>query len=535
MSKLPPQHLWSRATASSSGRTLRAASFGAHHASSRHTGFAMSGLQRTPQSSHAASSAPVVAAGTPSPSSLSHSSATSTNSHIATGNEVPGAVSAPFFGPQPRAVVEADVTPTSSASQSSSLLSASSTNSPGLGRSNLSLQSQALIPYAALVNHAHAVSASRRSTLLAPQPMRRYFSVSSQAAAPGGIASTSAPALPPSSMHGKAHGTKHAHPKRLRAKAQTDGADVLRVTGSPLSRARDDNSPGKSSEASAVNRYFVDLLKGSAAAVNAGQPTSSVASDVDADLSDGGSGQLDFFAQLPPNLTGAATSSFHSAADGVPQGSSPSFTPPPSPGPAQSPPARDGNVPSGKSMQPARATGSSTDGDAPSALSSSPPSAPASSSSASAGHHELQSEWERAFQAPRSQRHDYTLEHGAYGIPKRHPLSAITSSSASRKGKGREQAPRSQLAQMGDFLTGSSVPSEPGLGPVDAVEARRAALSGGSTAQGDEAFWSRAENGTGNRRCIRDADGRVIRDRLRSVQVGEDAYFLRPVSTNMKP
>lgn len=158
------------------------------------------------------------------------------------------------------------------------------------------------------------------------------------------------------------------------------------------------------------------------------------------------------------------------------------------------------------------------------------------------------------------------LEHGAYGIPKRHPLSSIRSSS---KGKGREmnsttgerhsggnqdtvttsrvQAAADMLSAAADFLAGPQTGTSKEHRPMKGEEALNMAFSGGSTADGQEVrkFTSYRKGQQGlpqtqeeqqqqqsgpSRMVIRGEDGRIIKDRLRSVQVGEDAYFLRPDS-----
>jgi serine/threonine protein phosphatase PrpC len=174
----------------------------------------------------------------------------------------------------------------------------------------------------------------------------------------------------------------------------------------------------------------------------------------------------------------------------------------------------------------------------------------ASSSSGSTDH------WAKTFRLPRSTKdHEFMFEHGAYGIPKRHPLSSIRKASSSGfNGKGerttpsRDVVPTSKvraatdmLAAAAEFLAGSqSVPATAAntseFRPSRGNDALQAALAGGSTAEGYEVqqhFIEASKTDTDSktdvhRMTIRGPDGRVIKERLRSVQVGEDAYFLRP-------
>jgi serine/threonine protein phosphatase PrpC len=141
------------------------------------------------------------------------------------------------------------------------------------------------------------------------------------------------------------------------------------------------------------------------------------------------------------------------------------------------------------------------------------------------------------------------FEHGAYGIPKRHPLSSIRSSSkpnpanSSRAGPTREEIPSGKIRAATDILSaaadffvgsqyGSSSSSKGVYLPFKGQDALQAALAGGSTAEEVELqppSKSEAPRPDGvHRMAIRGKDGRIIKDRLRSVQVGEDAYFLRP-------
>jgi serine/threonine protein phosphatase PrpC len=192
--------------------------------------------------------------------------------------------------------------------------------------------------------------------------------------------------------------------------------------------------------------------------------------------------------------------------------------------------------------------------------SSQPPPPPSQPQPAINGH------WAKAFNVPRSnKRNDFMLEHGAYGIPKRHPLSSIRSS----KGKGKEvdgtagerqsggnqdavttsrvQAAAGMLSAAADFLAGPQTGTSKEHRPMKGEEALNMAFSGGSTADGQEVrkFTSyrkgqqplpqtqeekQQQQSGPSKMVIRGEDGRIIKDRLRSVQVGEDAYFLRPDS-----
>ncbi|CAO1627252.1 unnamed protein product [Parajaminaea phylloscopi] len=92
----------------------------------------------------------------------------------------------------------------------------------------------------------------------------------------------------------------------------------------------------------------------------------------------------------------------------------------------------------------------------------------------------------------------FEFRHGAYGIPKRHPLAT----SGSRSSTGASNRPsRGMLAAAADFLTGPPPPAPP---------APRTASTPSPTS-------SQRRSG-------------IDTDSLRSVQVGEDAYFLRPDS-----
>lgn len=217
--------------------------------------------------------------------------------------------------------------------------------------------------------------------------------------------------------------------------------------------------------------------------------------------------------------------------------------------------------------QPTQTSFSSTTASTSSVAAASTSSSSSSSSSPpppSQPHTALTGNWAKTFNVPRSsKRHDFMLEHGAYGIPKRHPLSSIRSS----KGKAKEvsnaqpsgqdpvttsrvQAAAGMLSAAADFLTGpQSAASTKEHRPMKGEEALNISFTGGSTADGQE-VRKYASYGTGrslveegstlqnpqqgsvasSKMAIRGEDGRIIKDRLRSVQVGEDAYFLRPDS-----
>lgn len=147
----------------------------------------------------------------------------------------------------------------------------------------------------------------------------------------------------------------------------------------------------------------------------------------------------------------------------------------------------------------------------------------ASSSSSSSVNNSpgLPPHWARTFSLP--PRHPrgpaFCFEHGAYGIPKRHPLAALPSSS---KGKAKRTNNNQSsggttavgmLAAAADFLTGPQTPVE------SLRESDRPSRGSGGT-----------RGKAGPSESIRE-NGRIVPDRLASVSVGEDAYFLRPVSS----
>ncbi|SJX65874.1 related to PTC7-type 2C protein phosphatase [Sporisorium reilianum f. sp. reilianum] len=126
--------------------------------------------------------------------------------------------------------------------------------------------------------------------------------------------------------------------------------------------------------------------------------------------------------------------------------------------------------------------------------------------------------WPGSFASPKHRKLHYAFEHGAYGIPKRHPWAAV-------RGNGKRVQPAAptpaartgaygMLAAAADFLTGSASAS----GPAAAKE-----KLGGDAVLGEDG------RRLGLNSPIRE-HGRIVQDRLQSVQVGEDAYFLRPDS-----
>ncbi|SPO32021.1 uncharacterized protein UTRI_02578 [Ustilago trichophora] len=125
--------------------------------------------------------------------------------------------------------------------------------------------------------------------------------------------------------------------------------------------------------------------------------------------------------------------------------------------------------------------------------------------------------WTGSFTSPKHRRLHFSFEHGAYGIPKRHPWAAVRGN-GKRVHPAPKPVPRTgavgMLAAAADFLTGSASAS----GPAAVVE-----KLGGET--------QLTEDGRrlGLNSPIRE-HGRIVQDRLQSVQVGEDAYFLRPDS-----
>ncbi|GAC98934.1 hypothetical protein PHSY_006531 [Pseudozyma hubeiensis SY62] len=130
---------------------------------------------------------------------------------------------------------------------------------------------------------------------------------------------------------------------------------------------------------------------------------------------------------------------------------------------------------------------------------------------------ESSSLWTSSFTSPKQRRLHYSFEHGAYGIPKRHPWAAVRGN-----GKRVQAAPKpvarsgavSMLAAAADFLTGSTSASGPAT-PKEKL--------GGEMVVGEDG------RRLGLNSPIRE-HGRIVQDRLQSVQVGEDAYFLRPDS-----
>ncbi len=125
--------------------------------------------------------------------------------------------------------------------------------------------------------------------------------------------------------------------------------------------------------------------------------------------------------------------------------------------------------------------------------------------------------WTGSFASHKPRRLHYAFEHGAYGIPKRHPWAAVRGN-----GKRVQETPKpvartgavGMLAAAADFLTGSTSVSGPSR-PKEKL--------------GGEALVDDEGRRLGLNSPIRE-HGRIVQDRLQSVQVGEDAYFLRPDS-----
>ncbi|CAO1638238.1 unnamed protein product [Sympodiomycopsis kandeliae] len=114
----------------------------------------------------------------------------------------------------------------------------------------------------------------------------------------------------------------------------------------------------------------------------------------------------------------------------------------------------------------------------------------------------------------------YEFQHGAYGIPKRHPLAPSSGPEMRNRNTSNDAATssppppppkqrRSVLAAAADFLTGPVTPPPPPRQPK----------------QDNQSQSDTQQSQNGGRRWKR-----LDPDHLRSVQVGEDAYFLRPDS-----
>lgn len=101
----------------------------------------------------------------------------------------------------------------------------------------------------------------------------------------------------------------------------------------------------------------------------------------------------------------------------------------------------------------------------------------------------------------------YEFQHGAYGIPKRHPLAAVSGVRGSTQPPASSSRPKERRSVLGiaaDFLTGPmSLPPAPDTSPHPPR----------STQSSTSRQWKEIDP-----------------EHLRSVQVGEDAYFLRPDS-----
>ncbi|SPO25297.1 uncharacterized protein UTRI_02578_B [Ustilago trichophora] len=128
--------------------------------------------------------------------------------------------------------------------------------------------------------------------------------------------------------------------------------------------------------------------------------------------------------------------------------------------------------------------------------------------------------WTGSFTSPKHRRLHFSFEHGAYGIPKRHPWATVRGN-----GKRVQPAPKSvsrsgavgMLAAAADFLTGSASASSP---------------AAANEKLGGETQLTEDGRRLGLNSPIRE-HGRIVQDRLQSVQVGEDAYFLRPDSVGV--
>ena len=136
----------------------------------------------------------------------------------------------------------------------------------------------------------------------------------------------------------------------------------------------------------------------------------------------------------------------------------------------------------------------------------------------------------RAISIPRARKPDFAFSHGAYGIPKRHPLALPPRRKAKKEGSG---GAMSMLSAAADFLAGPQVPMQE-VKPADPTPSE-------ATEEGDKSQANKVtpghvagnatRKGNGAERLKLRENGKLIPDRLRSVQVGEDAYFLRPVSS----
>ena len=133
----------------------------------------------------------------------------------------------------------------------------------------------------------------------------------------------------------------------------------------------------------------------------------------------------------------------------------------------------------------------------------------------------------RAISTPRARKPEFTFDHGAYGIPKRHPLAGRprVKKSASAGGSSGGGA-MSMLSAAADFLTGPQVAvNQPQLTDEEFDAAAAAGVPPGHVMG-----VGKSRSGKNPEKLRLRENGKLVPDRLRSVQVGEDAYFLRPVS-----
>ncbi|KDN48441.1 protein serine/threonine phosphatase 2C [Tilletiaria anomala UBC 951] len=138
----------------------------------------------------------------------------------------------------------------------------------------------------------------------------------------------------------------------------------------------------------------------------------------------------------------------------------------------------------------------------------------------------------RALSIPRAPKPEFTFDHGAYGIPKRHPLSAPPRK-ATRSGPGSAMG---MLSAAADFLTSpqltmeeiKAAPPVPAAGQDSTEGSQAASQLASMLPPGHVAGYTPRLKMKGGRKLKLRENGKLVPDRLRSVQVGEDAYFLRP-------
>ncbi|PWN88305.1 protein serine/threonine phosphatase 2C [Acaromyces ingoldii] len=586
MSKLPNHSLWARATASSSGRVTLLAK---HHPLSTSSSASSSALTTSSSSSRrhrdSFSSLDAIAEAT----TLGGHPPSVSVEHLASI----GAVSAPFYGPQTAEVTEALESAAAAAVAANFSLPRYDTAPTTFSSSS------SMLP----LSSSSLLRNMQTPQLIAPRPHRAALHLWSQAHQNSSAAVAAAAAAAAAAANA--------------TKALTDAAETSAArTSSKVERRRrekgkmkaPDSSLPSSSDREKLEELFVSLMMGAMqqSGTSAGTGAGSAGG---AEAGSGWAPAKDYF---PTSSSAAedvlfAPSSSTTTASSSSSSSSPSNgSPSPSPSPfdtnftsnAQGPditlPRSGGNklaTTTSSEVGLSNSLSSSNGADGPSLVHQASSSSSGSSSSSSnganlasstagmgssshghqAGQPGLPSQhWARSFELPRSsKRHDFTFEHGAYGIPKRHPLSSIrngknpsASQGAKSTGEGREtpgheevatskvKAATNMLYAAADFLAGPQTPSADGKGsrihrPMSGEDALSMALSGGSTAEGSEvlsyhAYGARRSasgktkqsppTGSPSKMAIRDSDGRIIKDRLRSVQVGEDAYFLRPDS-----